>query len=84
MTRPTESAKTHFDYAVRTAKAAAVTLGKNDLISPNEMQLGNYNHVAAVAHMAKGLSDLSVGLRATYILLEEVKNLLERQRRQPT
>ena len=30
--------------------------------------------------MAKGLKDLSVGLRANYLLLEEVKRMLEQGR----
>jgi hypothetical protein len=37
----------------------------------------------AIAHLAKGLIDLSDGLRATYILLEDVKQQLDRLNRLP-
>ena len=38
------------------------------------VELGNRYLSAAVREMAEGLRHLSDGLRATYILLEEVKN----------
>jgi hypothetical protein len=45
--------------------------------SPKDVQL---SHVAyMLQEMSKGLSDLSVGLRATYSLLDEVNRKLDRR-----
>ncbi len=39
------------------------------------------SHLAVSVHdLAEGLESLTVGVRATYILLEEVKRLLEQRR----
>ena len=40
MARPTELAKTRFDYADRLATTAARFLGKDGLLSAGEMQIG--------------------------------------------
>ena len=72
MAKPTEQAQKHFDYAVRAAKMATQFWEKPNP-TDGDKQLGEYNQATAVAHLAKGLSELAVGLRATYILLEEVR-----------
>jgi hypothetical protein len=82
MAKPTEMAKSHFDYAARAAAAAAQFLDKNNATAA-ERQAGDYNQAAALTHLARGLGELATGLRATYLLLEEVKNLIERQSRTP-
>jgi len=38
----------------------------------------------AVKKTAEGLSAMSIGLRATYMLLEEVKEMLQRQNASPS
>ena len=69
MTRPTEEAETYFVLAQR-------TLGH--IVGPG----GDLHKLAlGLANMAIGLEKLSVGLRATYNELEEVKRLLQSQRR---
>jgi hypothetical protein len=35
--------------------------------------------LAGLSHLSEGLLNLSIGVRATYILLEQVKGMLERQ-----
>jgi hypothetical protein len=82
MAKPTEMAKSQFDYAAQTATAAAQFLDKSNATAA-ERQAGDYNQAAALAHLARGLSELAIGLRATYVLLEEVKSLIERQSRIP-
>jgi len=73
--KPTESARVHFGIAQTHSRMAHQISAKN---SDNE---GMYkSHVAiAINELADGLNDLTTGIRATYILLEEVKRLLERQ-----
>lgn len=39
------------------------------------------DHAYMFGKMAEGLGQLAVGVRATYILLEEVKGLLKRQQK---
>lgn len=82
MSKPTEMAKTRFDYANRAAKEAAAALDKKSA-TPADIQQSSYNQAAALAHVARGLGDLAVGVRATYILLEEIKGMLERQSSRP-
>ena len=63
MSRPTAIAEDAFQFAMH--ELAQVKTNTND-----EMNL----HVrAALSNMAYGLKNLSVGLRATYMLLEEVQ-----------
>ena len=68
--RPTESAQAFFGLALLNYQQAVI---KADVNSADlRLALGDID-------VARGLSDLSVGLRATYILLEEVKSLLQSQ-----
>jgi hypothetical protein len=64
MGRPTEDAEHHFALA-RNAAANAV------LTSPADSDLVVTGH--ALANIAIGLTHLSVGLRATYMKLEEIE-----------
>jgi hypothetical protein len=76
MASPTESAKAQFDYAANAAKTATQYLNKQQA-SAGDSQLGSYNQAVALAHLAMGLSNLATGLRATYMLLEDVKGQLD-------
>jgi hypothetical protein len=67
--RPTDSAKANF----RLAQDAYRRAGRGDA---KDFQLFTS---AANLRLCEGLTDLSTGVRATYLLLEEVKGLLERQ-----
>ena len=69
MPRPTEQAKLLFDYAFKAAKTLFLEKPKP---TPMDTQLGEYNQAAALASLARGLSELAVGLRATYMLLEDL------------
>jgi hypothetical protein len=72
MSRPTEQASFKFGKAQRFADQAGgfyqVTYGNGNV------EKGNRYLSAAVRELADGLQHLSVGIRAIYILLEEVKN----------
>ena len=70
MAKPTEQAEKYFDYAQKAAKVAAQFLAKPKL-TPEDTQLGAYNQAVAMVHLTRGLSELAVGLRATYLLLEQ-------------
>jgi len=78
--RPTDNAKNHFSYATQRAYDAknqfSTLKGGNNPIQPDSRQLGEIALATAVQYMAWGLSDLSAGLRATYILLDEVNKKL--------
>ena len=69
MTRPTEEAQTYFILADRLFSHLVTSSGDMGKLGTG---LGN---------MAQGLEKLSIGLRATYLELEEVKRLLQLQRR---
>ena len=64
--RPTESAFGYFNEAVVSAKRFGHVKDQRDL-------------GVAIENLGYGLMDLSKGLRATYILLDEVKGLIQRK-----
>ena len=67
--KPTQKAQYLFDVVSQNAfrMSAAKTLNVKD-------------HLFLIEKTAEGLSEMAVGLRATYILLKEVKELLQRQK----
>jgi hypothetical protein len=67
---PTRLAESYFYQA-----QGAFTRGQ--LGATNDLTAGD--NFAGLNNIAQGLANLAVGVRATYILLEEVKRLLERQ-----
>lgn len=67
--RPTDISTVLFKTASDSAHRA---MERND--TPEYMK--DLSH--AISNMAAGLENLSTGLRATYILLEEVKNLQQK------
>jgi hypothetical protein len=72
MARPTQQASFKFQKAERFADQAG---GYYQVTRANgSVEMGNRYLSAAVRELAEGLRHLSDGLRATYILLEEVKN----------
>jgi hypothetical protein len=73
--RPTQSAEHGFSIAITNFSNARGALAKGD----QAQGLGTI--ALALQQTTDGLRDLSVGVRATYILLEEVKQLLQQQRR---
>lgn len=80
MARPTESAKYHFNRAKHFASEAGghymIHKGREPA-SPTE--LGDRNLTRAVLELAEGFNSMSDGLRATYVLLDEVKGLLQKR-----
>jgi hypothetical protein len=83
MTRPTEQAKDHFAIATQRAYEAERLLSilkmdkaNNKLIQLTDREAGEWKLASAVARIAWGLQHLSTGLRATYILLEEINRKL--------
>jgi hypothetical protein len=81
MSKPTDSAKSHFESAERKADRAIDLLGRLSVVNGRVVQLdkreeGHFHLASAVRSLAKGLEHLTVGLRATYILLDEVNRKL--------
>jgi hypothetical protein len=69
MTRPTETAEEAFQFAMR--ELQQVKPGGSDEMGLHER--------AALSNIAWGLKNLSIGVRATYVLLEQVQNDLRRR-----
>ena len=67
--KPTEMAKMYFSYAANTA-FPGIQAGMN-----NKVQADVLHKIAA------GLEEMATGLRATYILLSEVRDLLKQQQK---
>jgi hypothetical protein len=71
MAKPTEEAASNYDMAAQLASLA------------EQAAYGTTNRTGgmlakAVYHMIKGLQHTNTGLRATYMLLEEIKKSLDR------
>ena len=73
MAKPTEDAEIWFRHADQTGAL---------IMFPHDMSEANRNaYVGECLHdLGKGLGHLAVGLRATYMLLEEVNRKLDQQR----
>lgn len=81
--RPTERAKKNFGYAGGSANQASHQIKRAGPLSNDALdRLYEYNLAEAVSYLAQGSMAMADGLRATYVLLEEVRRLLEQQRRQ--
>ena len=72
MARPTVAASYKFKKAERFADQAGGFYQVNT--KGGSVEMGNRYLSAAVRELADGLTHLSDGLRATYILLEQLKN----------
>lgn len=71
--KPTEKASSKFEFAKNTARNFNLAHPHHDL-----------NFVCmSVGDLAEGLQHMNTGIRATYLLLEEVKTLLIRQNSAP-
>ena len=70
MSRPTEAAEEAFQFAMNELQQVKITM--ND-------QVIDWHLRAALSNMAYGLKNLSMGVRATYMLLEEVQKDLRRR-----
>ena len=78
--KPTEAAQQSFGSGEESAYRAHLKYSELPSLSAkaDSRQLGDMALANAVHSLARGLRNLSVGLRATYQLLEEVKRLIER------
>ncbi len=67
--RPTQIAEAYFSAATVVARNS----GHKNILEPRDLAyiLGKFG---------EGFGQMAIGLRATYILLEEVRNLLQRQK----
>ena len=74
--KPTDSARMHFNIA-KTHSRMAGQIGAKD---KGDDGMYKSNTSISIYELADGLNDLTTGLRATYLLLEDVKRMLERQR----
>ena len=74
--RPTDQAKSSFGRAKSHGRLAHIEGSKN--VGSDAMYK---SHMALTVHdLAEGMEALTTGLRATYLLLEEVKRTLEQRR----
>ena len=78
MARPTEEAKHQFAQVEKWAARAQSSYGTPGTNASDKVRADREAMRALIA-MASGLSHLSDGLRATYILLEQVKSKLDNQ-----
>ena len=69
MSTPTQTAEDAFQFAIHELQQVKTTM--NDEV--------DIHLRSALSNMAWGLKNLSIGLRATYILLEEVQKDLRRR-----
>ncbi len=74
MTKPTEMAEYNFKSAQSSFTRGVLNAGSN---------LTAMDTFAGLQHIADGLVNLSIGLRATYMLLEEVNRKLDQQGLRP-
>ena len=74
--RPTDSARGSFGRAKMNARMAH----RESTQLKGAEQMYRSHLAVSVYDLAEGLESLTTGLRATYILLEEVKRLLEQRR----
>lgn len=74
--KPTEEAIVHFGIAKTHSRLAHQIATKDK----GDSAMYNSNLVISLYEIADGMASLATGLRATYILLDEVKRLLEQQR----
>ena len=71
--KPTESAIMHFGISKTHSQMASQLAAKdkgNDGMQKSHMAIATYE-------LADGMADLATGIRATYLLLDEVKRLLQ-------
>ena len=84
MARPTENAIEKFKSAAFWADSAKFSLTQigvgGGMETDRDMEKA-YKHgqLNAIIDLSNGLSEMATGLRATYILLDEVKGLLQRR-----
>ena len=74
--KPTEQARFHFGLAQQHARLAHQIAAKD--VGNDGMQKSNIS--IALYEVAEGMSEQATGIRATYILLDEVKKLLQQGR----
>ena len=80
--RPTERANKNFSHAGGSANQASHQIKRAGPLTNDDLdRLYKFNLAEAMSYLAQGSMAMAEGLRATYILLEEVKRLLEQQRR---
>ena len=73
---PTQSAEYYFKTSYDLAIAAANrTRGAQD-----DTGVAIYDIAACLSGLSKGLGDLAIGIRATYMLLERMEQKIDRQR----
>jgi hypothetical protein len=71
MTRPTDDAHDFFDEALKHIEIAGHQLATS---APTDKGVADLELARGFWELTKGLQSLTTGLRATYILLEQVKN----------
>jgi hypothetical protein len=76
MPGPTQNAEHYFKRAYDLAIAAS--MHTRDV--QDQTGIAVYDIAASLSAVSKGLTEMAIGLRATYILIERVEQKLDRQR----
>jgi hypothetical protein len=74
--RPTEKAGNNFERVKSHSRMAQIESTK----LKGAEQMFRSNLAVAIYELGEGLENLTTGIRATYILLEEMKRMLEQRR----
>jgi len=77
--RPTESAIHLFGIAVIEARTARTGFWNHPEASPANL----HNLSSSIVSIARGLNDMAIGLRATYLKLEQMEAKIDALTRQP-
>ena len=75
MTRPTDNAKEYFQSAAEHAGVSTQIYMSAAQITAAQEKQGSMHENKALALVSEGLGEMAVGLRATYMLLEEIKKI---------
>jgi hypothetical protein len=70
--KPTEAAEQNFLIASKHVRVAGGKLMQN-MLSAGDRQIADAEMARALYYLTVGFGELSVGLRATYMLLEQVQ-----------
>ena len=65
---PTQMAKMHLDKALQ----GAIVASQGFNVGKDVNTISHYNVTVCLANLVRGLQDLTLGLRATYMLLEQI------------
>ena len=79
MTMPGQSPTQSAEHYFRRAYDAAIAAARHTKDVQDETGIAVYDLAACMSGISKGLGDMAIGIRATYMLLERMEQKLNRQ-----